>query len=347
MILTFQFRLKEPAAAMAELGRMAREVNGVWNFCGETQEAARRWGKRWPSGYDLIGLTSGISKLIGLHSDTVQGVCKQFATSRDEAGRRPKWRASRGPKRALGWIPFQCERPIKLEDDAVIFLGRRYRFWKSRDIDGQIKSGNFAQDARGRWYINLQCEVVEKQDCGCGEVGIDLGLKTLATKSSGEKIENPRILARYAQKLATAQRAGRKDRVRAINAKIKNTRKHFHHIESTGLVRENKLIVAGNISASDLAQTKMAKSVLDAGWSQFRSQLRYKAVRHGAQYIEVSEHGSTQSCSACGASGGPKGIAALEVRDWVCCHCGVAHDRDVNGAINILVSGRNVALRQT
>jgi IS605 OrfB family transposase len=345
MILTFQYRLKEPSAAMAELDRMAREVNRVWNFCGDTQEHARLWGKRWPSAFDLINLTSGISREIGLHSDTVQAICKQFAVSRDEAGRRPKWRASKGPRRALGWIPFQCARPIKIDGDAVTFLGRRYRFWNSRPVEGEISSGNFSQDARGRWYINLQCEVVEKQDCGPGEVGIDPGLKTLAALSSGEKIENPRILAKHAQKLAIAQRAGRKDRVQAINAKIKNTRKHFHHVESSRLVGENKLIVVGNVSASGLAQTKMAKSVLDAGWSQFRSQLRYKALKHGAQYVEVSEHGSTQACSGCGAVSGPKGIACLGVRDWQCCECGVQHDRDVNSAINILVSGRNAILR--
>src|SRR6516164_2240227 len=343
MILTYRYRIKESRAAMRELARQARQVNFCWNFCGETQEATRRWDRRWPSAYDLINLTSGASRELGLHSDTIQAVCKQFVVSRDTHRRRPRWRG----RKSLGWIPFQCARPIEVDGDAVIFLGRRYRLWMSRKIDGEIKSGNFAQDASGHWYLNLQVEVAEKNDCGDGEIGIDLGLKTLATLSDGSKIENPRHLARYAEKLAIAQRAGCKDKALAINAKIKNCRKHHHHIESARLAKEYRLIVAGNVNASALVRTSMAKSVLDAGWSQFREFLRYTAVRHGGKYIEVSERFSTQSCSVCGALGGPQGREGLVVRGWVCAHCGVAHDRDVNSAVNILVSGRNAALRLT
>jgi transposase len=105
----------------------------------------------------------------------------------------------------------------------VTFFGRRHRVWNSRPVEGEIGGGNFSRDAHGRWYINLQCEVVEKQGCGPAEVGIDFGLKTLAELSSGEKIENSHILARHAKTLATAEAAGRNDRIQAINAKIKKT----------------------------------------------------------------------------------------------------------------------------
>src|SRR6516165_9797686 len=343
MILTYRYRLKATSGAAQELSRQARAVNLVWNFCGETQETARRWNRLWPSGFDLISLTHGSSRDLGLHSDTVQAVCKQFAHSRDTDRRRPRWRG----RRSLGWIPFQAARAIRLNSDAVIFLKRRYRLWLSRPMDGTIKCGSFAQDARGRWYLNLQVEVAERQDCGAGEIGIDLGLKHLAVLSSGEKIVNPRHLARYAAKLASAQRAGRKVRVRAINAKIANCRKHFLHELTSRLVRENRRIVVGNVNAASLARTSMAKSVLDASWSQLRSQLRYKAIRHGAQYIEVDERFTTQVCSGCGALGGPQGREGLVVREWRCLECGVQHDRDINSAINILVSGRNAGLQLT
>lgn len=343
MILTYRYRIKTTSGAARALDTMARAVNLVWNFCGETQEAARRWNKRWPSGFDLIGLTHGTSRELGLHSDTVQAVCKQFAVSRDKAKRRPRWRG----KKSLRWIPFQAPRAIRMDGDAVVFLKRRYRLWLHRPIDGEICSGSFAQDARGHWYLNLQVEVSEDRACGTDEVGIDLGLKTLAALSTGEKVENPRHLARHAEKLAIAQRAGNKRRARAIHAKIANSRKHFLHEVSARLVRENRRIVVGNVNAAGLARTSMAKSVLDAGWSQLRSQLRYKAIRHGAEYIEADERFTTQVCSGCGAVSGPKGIADLGVRDWTCSDCGVTHDRDVNSALNILVSGRNAGLRLT
>jgi putative transposase len=322
---------------------MARAVNLVWNFCGETQECARRWEKRWPSGFDLIGLTHGVSRELGLHSDTVQAVCKRFALSRDTALRRPRWRG----RKSLGWVPFQAARAIRMDGDCIVFLKHRYRLWLSRPLRGQIRSGSFCQDARGRWYANLEVDLPTDTSCGGGEVGIDLGLKTLATLSTGEKIENPRHLARYAQALATAQRTGKRQRVRALHAKIANCRKHYLHQCSARLVRENRRIVVGNINAAGLAKTRMAKSVFDAGWSQLRFQLRYKAIRHGAEYLEVDEFFTTQVCSGCGAVSGPKGIAHLGVRDRSCGECGVRHDRDINSTINILVSGRNVGLQLT
>jgi transposase len=92
----------------------------------------------------------------------------------------------------------------------------------------------------------------------------------------------------------------------------------------------------------------MAKSVLDAGWSAFRSMLRYKAMRHGARYVETNERYSTQTCSCCGSrDGSPRGVKGLRVREWICGGCGVLHDRDINSAINILFSGRNAGLHQT
>jgi putative transposase len=340
MVLTYRYRIKD-ATAGRHLEQQARAVNRVWDYCGEIQEAARRHNKRWPSGFDLIKLTLGSSKLLGLHSDTVQAVCKQFAISRDAYRKRPRWRG----KKSLGWIPFQAARAIHWDGDAVIFLKRRYRLWLSRPLNGELRCGSFAQDSRGRWYLNLQVEVPENTNHGAGEVGIDLGLKSLAALSTGEKIEAPRLYRKYEQALGIAQRAGRKPRVRAIHAKIANCRKHFLHGLSTRLVRENRRICVGNVNSCGLARTSLAKSVLDAGWSQLRSQLRYKAIKHGAEYLEVDERLTTQVCSACGARGGPQGREDLVVRDWICGGCGASHDRDINSAINILFLGRNVGLQ--
>jgi hypothetical protein len=156
MVLTYRYRIKD-ATSGRHLQQQAREVNRVWNYCGEVQNAARRHNKSWPSGFDLVNLTSGSSKLLGLHSDTVQAVCKRFAISRDGSGKRPPWRG----RKSLGWIPFQAQRAIRLQGDTAIFLGRRYRLWLSRPIEGRILCGGFAEDARGRWYLNLQVELTE------------------------------------------------------------------------------------------------------------------------------------------------------------------------------------------
>jgi len=154
VILTYRYRIKDATTAK-RLRAHAVAVNYVWNFCGETQEAARRQEKRWPTAFDLIKLTAGSSALLGLHSDTVQAVCKQFVINRNAVQRRPRWRG----KKSLGWIPFAAARAIQLNKDAVIYLKRRYRLWLSRPVEGKIKTGCFAQDARGRWYLSLQVEI--------------------------------------------------------------------------------------------------------------------------------------------------------------------------------------------
>lgn len=349
MILTYRYRIKDARCA-AHLREMATAVNQVWNYCGGVQNDSRRLNRRWPTAFDLIRLTTGSAAMLGLHSDAVQAVCKEFAKSRDKARRRPRWRVSRGSKRSLGWIPFAAARAVRVDGDAVVFLRKRYRLWLSRPINGEIRSGCFAEDASGRWYLNLAVEVAEAERRDSSEsVGIDLGLKDLASLSDGTKISNPRHIGKSASKLAQAQRAGRKRLARRIHARLANQRKDFLHRVSTDLVRRFDLIAVGNVSSARLAKTNMGKSVLDAGWAMLRSQLRYKAIRHGVVYMDVDERYSSQVCSTCGAlpTSRPRGIADLGVRTWVCSDCGALHDRDQNAARNILRSAQNLALRLT
>ena len=93
-------------------------------------------------------------------------------------------------------------------------------------------------------------------------------------------------------------------------------------------------------SSLALAKTKMAKSVLDAGWGLLKAQLSYKGNSAGRGVIIVNERYTTQACSNCKALTGPKGLDMLDVRDWICAECGGIHDRDVNGAENIRLAGR-------
>ncbi len=338
MLLTYRYRIKD-ATTGKHLDRMARSVNFVWNYCGEVQHVSQRHNKRWPTAFDLIKLTTGSGTMLGLHSDTVQAVCKQFATSRNAAHRRPRWRG----KKSLGWVPFAAARAIKIKDGIVIYMKRRCRFWNSRPVDTDaVHCGNFAADARGRWYLNLQVAVAENEVGGAGEVGIDLGLATLAACSDGQKIPALRHYRRQARALAKAQRARNKRRVKAIHARIANARRHHLHEQSTRLVHNNQLIVVGNVNAKALTRTRMAKSVLDASWSAFRAMLRYKLAMRRGVYVEADERWTSQTCSSCGAIpiSSPKGMGALGIRHWVCSDCGESHDRDVNAALNILRVGR-------
>jgi putative transposase len=285
-------------------------------------------------------LTTGSSKELGIHSGTVNATCEQYAKSRSQ-GKRPYLRY-RG-RRTLGWVPLKG-RDLKREGTAFRFAGHTFRVFHSRPLpDGKIKDGtNFAQDARGHWFLNIAIEVPDAPARPIERaIGIDLGLKEFATLSNGETLPNVRYGHRAAEKLAKAQRARKHKRHLAkLHAKVANARADFQHKEALKLVRRFDLIRVGNVSPSKLAKTKMAKSVCDASWSSFRDKLRYKAIAHGVLFEEVNEALSSVTCSVCGARSGPSGLKGLRIREWTCSACGCGHDRDVNAALNILRCGR-------
>ncbi len=163
--------------------------------------------------------------------------------------------------------------------------------------------------------------------------------RMFAALSDGRTVQAEQFYRDLEPALAVAQRAGNKQRTKAIHAKIANRRKDFLHKLSTQLVKDHGAIFIGNVSAAGLAKTRMAKSVLDAGWSIFRTQLQYKGDSAGSWVREVNEAYSTQECSCCHARSGPKGLSGLGVSQWTCGTCGAEHGRDTNAAKNILARG--------
>lgn len=338
MIRTFQYRIMDSCAGK-RLAAHARAVNFVWNFCNDRQKDALRWNRKWLSGFDLSNLCAGASKELGLHSQTVQAICERYAQSRSEK-KRPYLRY-RG-KKHLGWIPFKAS-GIKLADGVFTYAGRAYRTWYSRTLSGKVKTGSFSCDSQGRWFINITCDVPEaNMRPAARELGIDLGLKDLAAFSDETlpNVEAQRFYRDLEPALATAQRTRKKRQVTAMHQKIARRRKDHLHKLSSALLKVYGFISIGKISSAQLAQTRLSKSVLDAGWSMFTRMLGYKAIAHRAMVVEVDERFTTQDCSACGARSGPKGLKELGIREWACCACGAIHDRDRNAAMNILRRGR-------
>lgn len=337
MQLTYKFRLRDKHGA--ELNRQARAVNYVWNYCNETQQKAVQSRRKWLSAIDLMRLTAGSGKLLNIHAHTIQKVCQKYDRSR-LVKNKPwlRWRC----RKSLGWVPFNTGH-VSFDGETFKFRGVRYETMHLRDLPVGVKiaAGSFNADSKGRWYLNVCVDVATDDHAPLNRVGVDLGLKDLVTLSDGRKIEMPRFYRKSEAALAIAQRARKTKRTRAIHAKIANRRKDFIHKLSHQLSKEFGLIVIGDVSASNLAQTRMAKSVLDAGWSDLKRCLSYKSIRNGGSTLEVSERLTTQMCSACGSlpEGRPRGIAHLGIRQWQCGDCGTTHDRDVNAALNIARAG--------
>lgn len=342
-LTTLHYRIKDQTTGK-RLVEMGWSCNFVWNYCKEVnQENWKKFGKPL-SAFDLNKLTSGCAKELGLHSQTVQAVCEEYAKScKQHKKRKLNWRSR---KKSLGWIPFKGV-GVKVDADTVTYNGHIFRFWLSRPITSKVRFGSFCQDSKGHWFVNF---VIEQPHGGPSEiirekigketvrraVGIDLGLKTLATLSDGVVFNRQNLTKKFEKQLAIAQRAMKKKRVTAIHAKIKNKRKDWSHKVSTAIVNEYDKIIVGNVSSWKLLKTRMAKSVSDAGWSDFKTMLAFKAIRLGVEMKEVNESWSTVTCSSCGSRSGPRGLRHLAVRDWVCSCCSTSHLRDVNAAKNIL-----------
>lgn len=206
----------------------------------------------------------------------------------------------------------------------------------------------------GRWYAALTVEREEpaaaKETPRGGAVGIDLGIKTLATLSDGTVIKNPRYLRKAERKLKRAQKVlsrkttGSKRRAKArakvvrLHAHVANQRGDAIHKATTWLTQTYSEISIEDLNAAGMVKNHhLAKAIMDAAFSEFRRQLEYKTARTGARLHVVDRwFASSKTCSKCGAV---KAKLSLSERVYRCDACGLSIDRDLNAAINIKVAG--------
>jgi putative transposase len=372
MITTYHYRIKDSGKASRVLSKMSRSVNMVWNFCKQTQQEAlknkpvkliedKKSGKELSIPYffsssEMDGLVAGSSKELGLHSQTVQAISQEYITRRKQFKSLLRWRG----KKSLGWVPFKSS-AIKINNGKISYNKNEFSFWNSRELpeDAKIKTGSFCQDKSGHWYLNVAFESeqigIKREDDK--EIGIDIGIKTLATCSNGEKIERPNLrknaLAkmRYlkrCQKFAQRKQSKSKKyhplpkakQERKLHVKVANIRQDYLHKESTKLVKKCSLIVVGDVPCKFMNRNKKLSGIsLDSGIGMFKNMLKYKAVRAALIYKEISERDSTRTCSKCSKILPRIG---LEIRTWTCEKCNTIHDRDVNASINILNAYKNM-----
>jgi putative transposase len=340
--VTRTLRLKVKPEAIAWLNAAASEVNAVWNWANElSAKAARPFaGKpKWLSGFELNNLSAGATEYFEkIGADTIQRVNGEHAVKRRAAGRsRLRWRVNRGARRSLGWVPFKAAN-LKREGRSVRFYGKTFRVFERQRLNGvKWRQGCFAQDSVGDWWLCLPVEVRVEQAVAPDEaVGIDLGLKDVAVTSDGERCEAGRFYRGIEQGIAQAQRRGHKRQAKRLHRRAANRRRDALHKFSRRIVDRYQNIIVGDVSSTQLTQTRMAKSVLDSGWGMLRQMLRHKGEHAGRSVSVVREKYTSRACSSCGSLTGPQGVNGLRVRRWRCANCGESHDRDVNAARNLL-----------
>ncbi len=232
----------------------------------------------------------------------------------------------------------------------------------SRPLPSTPASVTVIREADGRTYVSFVVEVTEDAAPAAGRVcGIDPGLSSFATivtsdTATGQeaiaRIDTPKFLRSKARALARSQRAlsrkekgsknrGKaKQRVAVLHRKVRQTRLDHAHRQAAKIIAGHDVIAVEDLNITGMARSNLARSVHDQAMGQFLRLITEKATRQGRTVVKVGRYyPSTQTCSSCRQITGPKGRGELRVRHWTCVECGVAHDRDVNAARNILTEG--------
>ena len=295
----------------------------------------------------------------GIHSHilqvTVSDLDKAFQSffRRVKQGAKPGYPRFKGRNRFDSFGLKQLGNGFKLDGRRLKLsgIGRIAVRWH-RKIEGTIKTVRIVRNA-GQWFSCFSCEVDTNPLPASGRsIGIDVGVSSLVTLSTGEKIENPHWYRTDQAELRTTQRRvsrrkkGSNGRHKAVallqrqHEKTKNRRKDFLNKVACSLIVANDVIVIEDLQIKNMVHNRhLSKSIMDAGWGYLRQRLGAKAVEAGRQVVAVPPQYTSKSCSSCGTI-----FEDLKLSDrWVRCDCGLSLDRDHNAAINIL--GRGHLLR--
>jgi putative transposase len=368
MQLRYRFRLEPTSSQQQALSRTFGCVRVVWNDALALSQRLHEQGEKYPGATALQKLVITDGKQTAERqwlSDAFSHALIQSVRDLDLAyrnwwkslsGKRkgPKLRAPRFKKRSSVQSARFTRQGFRVLDNSKLRLSKvgdiKVRW--SRDLPSDPSSCTIIKDAAGRYFASFVVEVDRPQLKPNGNtVGIDLGLTTFAALSTGEKIDAPKPLRSALKRLRKLQRnlsrktkgSNRRNRARVqvarLHARIADTRKDFLDKLSTRIIRENQTVVLEDLKVSGMIRNrKLARSIADAGWRQFRLLLESKALMYGRAVNIISTWEPTsQRCSACGELGGKK---PLNIRAWTCLHCGAEHDRDINAANNIAAAGQ-------
>ncbi len=258
----------------------------------------------------------------------------------------PKFKSK---KNGLGG--FRLTGAIHIFENAIQLprLGRLHLKERSYlPVEGVHMLSATVSERAGRWFVSVQVEM-EIPDLKATDkpvVGVDLGILALATISDGTRIENPRALKSDLRKIKRLQRmvsrrqkgsANRKKAIRQLakaHLRIANVRNNTLHQVTSLLARTKSAVVLEDLNVIGMVKNHaLAQAIVDVGFFEFRRQMVYKGQWYGCQVILANPfYPSSKRCSQCGHI---QATLDLGTRVYICDHCGLTIDRDLNAAINL------------
>lgn len=359
---TFRYLLKPNQVQKQKLYNFAGGCRWLYNWGLERKKKAYEEEGRTLSYFDLNNALPKLKEetpwLKEIHSQALQQTLRDLSFSFKNFFRRIKNKEKPGYpkfKRKGERDSFRYPQGVQVAENKIYLPCIGWvSFKKTREITGEIKETTIKEEA-GKWYVCFSCVIEKSQpQIPLNEertVGVDVGISTFATLAVGsqnsiETIENPRFLEKQLKKLCHLNRSLSRKTLKSSNWKrskrklqhfwvhAKNCRKDFAHKLSTQIVKSQDIIGVECLSILSLLQSApsgLARRIADAGWRQFLTFLKYKAIEYGKALIEIDRwFASTQICSCCHKQN------RLKLADRVLrCDCGCEMNRDANAAINI------------
>jgi len=254
-----------------------------------------------------------------------------------------KRRGVRDSFRLTGVIKFH-ERAIQLPRiGKVLIKEKREKYYSGRILSATVRR------RANRWFVSITVEenILDPQPVRGAPVGVDLGVKTLATLSDGTTFANPRALGRRLKKLRqlskslSRKKKGSKNQEKAklrlakMYLRIFNIRQDTLHKVTTYLAKSHGKVAVEDLNVSGMLKNRrLARAIADVGFYEFRRQLEYKCGWYGSELVIVTRtFPSSKMCSQCGHR---KKELSLSAREYECEQCGLEIDRDLNAALNLV-----------
>jgi len=356
----FSYRLFPNKKQLHMLNETLEECRWLYNhLLAERKDVYEHTGKG-PSLYEQQAafglLKAGRPSLTGVHSQVLQNVAVRVDLAFKAFFRRVREHAPEpGFPRFKGYGRYDSftfpQSGFSLTHDSRVCLSKvgGIKMVYHRPIRGKVKTCTIHRTSTGKWYVSfsVECEPERLPDAP-EQVGIDVGLKTFATLSTGEEVVNPRFFRQEEKALARVQRThstlakGTPERrahrkvIARVHERIGFRRDNFAHQESRQIVDRFGVICVEDLQVNRMLHTHcLAKSISDAAWSAFFAHLSSKAEEAGRQFVQVNPAYTSQDCSRCHH----RQKMPLSERVYHCPCCLLSIDRDLNAALNIKALG--------